>query len=68
MRDAERVRRSQSGVLLGLFTGVIACFVIWIPLIAAEKLTDWNAPLEPALLAGVVGFVAMLVGARWGQR
>ena len=68
MRDAARARRTQAGVLLGLCTGVLGCVLTWTSSVAAERLLDWEAPLEPPLLAGLAGLVAMLAGARWGQR
>jgi len=68
MRDEEKVRRSQSGVLLGLGVGMLACAVAWLSLVAVERATGWATPWHPSAIAGLVAVAFMLGSARWGSR
>jgi hypothetical protein len=68
MRDEERVRQSQSGILLGLGVGMLACALIWVSLAGLQWATGWTAPWPPVAIAGVIAGVLMFVSAWWGAR
>lgn len=68
VRDPERARRAQSGVLLGLAVGPSTCLGAWLALRGCELISGEPSPGESALLAGAIGLVAMLASARWGER
>jgi hypothetical protein len=68
MRDSERVRRSQSGVLLGLGVGLTACAIVWLALVVVERASGWSAPWHPSAVAGLIAAAFMLGAARWGSR
>lgn len=68
MRDEERVRRSQAGVLLGLGVGGLAFAILWASLVVVGWTTGWGGPRPPMVMAGVVAGVLLLVFAKVGAR